>query len=797
MNQDDRWLGDVVAPRTAPPPRARGLADAALAALAHSVLVFDDTGLVIDANSAFLSLSGISDEDSVAALPRDALFVSRPSGAVELLIDVLLGPDAPSRGEASFRRIDGRVLDVSFTAARFGYGGRSLLAVTVADVTAEKCLTCKIHMSREKYRQVVDDHPELLVRLLPDTTVTFANDAFAARLERLPHEIVGQRLDELIDVSAIDGLVAWMHAVTPAEFVGDSADLLALSTGGNQVIWRRRAIFGPDGALLTVQLSGRDGAGVAAAASLAAIGDVAEVHARLRESEDRQRRVLSALQEGVLLIDRRGQILQINAAARAILGLESVAVTHIYQVRQSRVIIDRHGASMPDRALPLAEALRTGCSVEGRILGLLPTSEAVSCRDGAAAVAEAVWLRVNAQPILLPGHQADGALGLLSFTDVTDLVRAEDAMREHRRRLRAVLDHTFAFIGVLDAAGMVLDVNRTALDFIGADIESVRGLPFWETPWWRDDPQAVERLRAGIAAAAAGEFVRFETAHRDPLNKSIIVDFSLSPVRNDSGEVVLLIPEGRDISSLKKTERRLQSAVVAAEAANATKTHFLAHMSHELRTPLNAILGYTEAMMDEIFGPLENDHYREYLRIIHGSGRHLLDLLGDILEVSRIELGQLTVTPENVPLRAVAEEAATILRGRAEDLGVALDLEVEDGLTIWRCDRRHLLQVLLNLGANAIKYTGRCGRVSIALRRQNHDLLVEVRDTGVGISPDALRHIWEPFRQGESSLVSSGGGLGLGLAIVRRLVEAQRGTVAIESALGKGTAVSVSLPANL
>lgn len=764
--------------------KVENLVETAAAAMALPLVVLDEAGRAIDANDAFLEIARLT-APQLSGLSISALFVTHPSGLVEPLIKVLSRAGAPQRGEACLRRSDGRVLDVSYTVGSFMAGGQSLRALTVADVTAEKCLNCKIHISREKYRRVVDDQAELLCRLLPDLTVTFANESFAACFGLLPREIVGLRLDDLLGDSAMTGLKQWVDALTPEDFLSDGLlDLDLPGRDGRPTWWRRRAIFEPGGDLLAVQLVGRDGPMPATAvAQTSGLGLAADALARLRDSEDRHRGIISTLEEGVILVDRTGIILQVNRAAERILDITEGAIGQPIAKLLDRPVIDRSGRPRDRRGLPMDVALRYGKAVGGEILGI-------------RLAKDTIWLRVNAQPILLPGHE--GACGLLSFTDVTDLVLAQDQLEDNKQRLRAILDHTFEFIGLLDVQGTVLDINRTALDFVGVTIEDVRGKPFWDTPWWRHDVAAQQLLRDAVTRAGTGAFVRFEADHLDAEGDPITIDFSLSPMADADGKVFMLIPEGRDITERKLSEQHLEQARLEAETANATKTHFLANMSHELRTPLNAVMGYAEAILSEMFGPLENERYREYLGIIHASGGHLLDIIGDILEISRIELGELELTLSDVALTPLIGEVGALLGTRAAEAGVRLRTEIDPGLKTWPCDRRRVLQMLLNLGSNGIKFTPSGGTVTLSLHVEPSNageiLCITVSDTGIGIPAEHQEVVWQSFRQVAGPMTRCHDGLGLGLPIVRHLVEAHGGTIGMTSVVGRGTTVVARLP---
>jgi signal transduction histidine kinase len=238
---------------------------------------------------------------------------------------------------------------------------------------------------------------------------------------------------------------------------------------------------------------------------------------------------------------------------------------------------------------------------------------------------------------------------------------------------------------------------------------------------------------------------------------------------------------------------RLRAALQAAESANLAKSDFLAKMSHELRTPLNAILGFSEIIKDALFGPLLT-RYREYAGDIHRSGRHLLTLINDILDISRIEAGALKLNEEPVAPAAVIGEVIATLREQSAAAQVAVALEADAELPRLMADLRAVRQMLLNLGSNAIKFTPAGGHVTFAARRANDGLALSVRDTGVGIAPDDLAHVTEPFGRGTSQIAAGVEGTGLGLPITKSLVEAHGGRLAITSVQGEGTTVVLTFP---
>jgi signal transduction histidine kinase len=233
-----------------------------------------------------------------------------------------------------------------------------------------------------------------------------------------------------------------------------------------------------------------------------------------------------------------------------------------------------------------------------------------------------------------------------------------------------------------------------------------------------------------------------------------------------------------------------------AEAANRAKSDFLANMSHELRTPLNAIIGFSDIINQQMLGPVGNDRYLEYILDINVSATHLLSVINDILDLSKIEFGNVPLIEETVDLGATIAACLTIIAERARKGGLALAYEpLETMPTLWG-EQRRIKQILINLLSNAVKFTPSGGSVAIALcRRANDDLTIAVADTGIGIRREDLDIVMAPFRQVDSGLGRRFEGTGLGLPLARAFVQMHGGTLSLDSELGQGTTATVLLPA--
>ena len=242
---------------------------------------------------------------------------------------------------------------------------------------------------------------------------------------------------------------------------------------------------------------------------------------------------------------------------------------------------------------------------------------------------------------------------------------------------------------------------------------------------------------------------------------------------------------------LRRMRDELAVARDAAVQMDRTKTQFLANMSHELRTPLNAILGFSELLKLEVFAARR----AEYADLIHGAGAHLLSLVNDLLDLSRIEAGKLELREQTLDLGELIEECAETVAARARARDLTLVRAVDQGLPRVIGDRRALKQILLNLLTNAVKFTPDGGRIKVAARRSSDELVVAVHDTGIGIAPEDQQAVFEEFRQVGRSYTNKQEGTGLGLTLTRKFVELHGGRIWLESEMGKGSTFTFTIPA--
>ncbi|MCE9649432.1 MAG: hypothetical protein K8R18_07395 [Parvibaculum sp.] len=289
-----------------------------------------------------------------------------------------------------------------------------------------------------------------------------------------------------------------------------------------------------------------------------------------------------------------------------------------------------------------------------------------------------------------------------------------------------------------------------------------------------------------------GEFAHFAIMNL----QAAVIGFLAHFLRLRVNRRLIRMRSEANVREEKLAEALMQAQLyAAAERENKAKTEFLANMSHELRTPLNAILGFSEIMTQQIFGPHGSPKYAEYAGNIHDAGRHLLSLVNDILDLSRIQIDEKSLHVQPVDLKSVCENCLSIIRERAERGSVHLTLQAPGFIPAIETDERRLKQIVINLLSNAVKFTPANGRVTLTIETTGDGkIALRVSDTGIGMSAEELSQAATPFWQAQGGLARNFDGTGLGLALVVELLKVMNGTFALESTPGAGTVASVTLP---
>ena len=415
----------------------------------------------------------------------------------------------------------------------------------------------------------------------------------------------------------------------------------------------------------------------------------------------------------------------------------------------------------------------------------------------------------------VPG--ADGTIISVgaTVTEITDRKRAEDKLAELNRvlvaeiaekerveqqvrRLAAILEASPDFVGMADPEGRVLFLNRAFTESLGRSPE--------REPLTISDCHPVDTVRVihddGIPTAARTGFWRGETEFLTHQGRPIPVSQLILGHSNPEGTLEFYSTIMRDISERKQMETALRNrgeelAVANAELARAArlKDEFLASMSHELRTPLNGILGISEVLQEHVYGPL-NAKQLSALRDLEECGRHLLALINDILDVAKIEAGKVQLEPGAVAVDQLCQASLRMVKEPALKKKITVSLHLDKSVRVFTADERRLKQVLVNLLSNAVKFTAEGGQVGLDVVGDEDEgqVRLTVWDTGIGIPPEDVQRLFQPFVQLDSRLSRQYEGTGLGLALVKRLTELHGGRVLVESRPGKGSRFTVVLP---
>ncbi|MFV9504524.1 MAG: PAS domain S-box protein [Oscillochloridaceae bacterium umkhey_bin13] len=399
-------------------------------------------------------------------------------------------------------------------------------------------------------------------------------------------------------------------------------------------------------------------------------------------------------------------------------------------------------------------------------------------------------------PVLLSATAVYDGAGNFVMTrstviDVSDRRRAESALRESRASLQSFLDTASDLIQILDASGTIRYVNSAWCETLGYRREDVlgRSIYLFVAPNYRDPYRKVRE-----ALLQDGQPRQTEVIFQTSKGAAVVVEGQIWIRQSTEGQAVTNAIF-RDVTRRKQIEEALRVANTEMERALRTKDEFMATMSHELRTPLNAILAVSETLREELHGPL-NPHQHESLGHIETSGRHLLALINDILDLSRVEAGLLDIQPEPVPVNEVCHVSVQFIRAQATQKSLLLQLDLEEAPPIVYADPRRLKQMLVNLLSNAVKFTPPGGQVSLRVtaRSAQNQVTFTVSDTGIGIAPGDQARLFKPFTQLDSRLSRQHEGTGLGLALVHRLITIHGGTITVESAPGLGSHFRLNLP---
>lgn len=376
---------------------------------------------------------------------------------------------------------------------------------------------------------------------------------------------------------------------------------------------------------------------------------------------------------------------------------------------------------------------------------------------------------------------------LIIFRDITLRKVSERLVQKEREILSALLEKSLCGILLIEASGhKIVDVNSIAIQMIGRSKEEIVGNICHQVIC----PAEVGKCPIsdlGLSVDKSEKKIINAQKEIIPILKSVVP----VTIEDEDYFVECFI----DLSERKRTEENLLRAKLEAEAASRTKSEFLTNISHELRTPLNSIIGFSDILLEKIFGDL-NGKQLKYVNNISVSGKHLLRLINDILDLSKVEAGKMELNYSEFSIGLVFDEVKSTILPLAQIKSLEMEFKIGTDFGDIKADRSRLLQILYNLVSNAVKFTPEGGKVSVYCKKNGNRAIFSVTDTGIGISSEDQKYLFEPFKQIDSGMNRQYGGTGLGLALVKQFVDLHKGRVWFTSVQGKGSSFIFELPVN-
>ncbi len=643
----------------------------------------------------------------------------------------------------------------------------------VQDITQSKLAEQTLRESEERYRKAIiaaDAVPYTLD--YASNAYTFIGDGIEKITGYNQAEMSPRLFDSIIEQTSMHGDLGWLttHEATHKVRSGDPNALHAIWRSDFRIRQKNGGIRWLSD--ISVQVLDVRNKPVGSIGILQDITERKKAEQALRESEETYRALFENANDAIFLINPDGELARVNSRCEELLGYSAEEM-------------------MGHRAFDYL--VRNEVSDAGNRMERLLAGEYIPAYERKFRRKDGVEIETEINLSLIRDENRLPKLVQSMVRDITQRKRAEQALRQSEEQNRLLFEESPDAVTLLDDAGHIIRANRAYEELTHMPRKEVIGLTIQKLGLMGEE--SIARLEKAITQA------KIKPENISPVE--YVLNFNDGRQRSIESRIFPLVIDGnthilttsRDITAHKQAEETLRLANAEMERALRLKDEFLANMSHELRTPLNAILGISESLGEQISGPL-NDKQLRYIRVIHESGQHLLNLINDILDLSKIEAGKITLDINKVHLKSVCETSMRMVKELALKKRQEVRFQYDDKVDLIMGDERRLKQMLVNLLSNAVKFTPEGGQFGIEVHGDTHSeqVFITVWDKGIGIKAIDLPRLFQPFTQLDAGLTREQSGTGLGLALVSQMARLHGGSVAVKSEQGKGSRFTISLP---
>jgi PAS domain S-box-containing protein len=714
--------------------------------LSDAVFISNLEGQILEVNDSASKMLGYSKEALQKMNVHDLLLQERRENGLEAMKRLEI--EGAVRGDTKYLTSTGDIIDVEISA-RILEGYHGLAQAVVRDITHRKQMENKLRESEAILSEVCRiariggweiDLESWAVTRTPEILRIYEKELPADLKSGLSIYLPGSReiLEKAIN-NAVEKGESYEHEL---ELISAKGKHKWVRTIGHPVI--------------------QDGKVIKLIGTLQDITDPKEVQEELKRNDERYRALFEQSNDAIFLNRLDGQIVEVNEKACEIFG-------YTKEELQTMNVVDLLPPDLRDAGALAMEKFRKNRFIHINTVYRKANGETFDA-EGSSKVLE--------------GYPN---LALAMVRDVSKQKRAEEKIARSEIKYRSLFEKSNDAIIIHDFNGRILDVNKKTCQTLGYSEEELKQKSILEL----FSPEYKEKVKAAIMEVRATGSTRKETKLIRSDGTFIFLDFNASLLQVQQNTIQAV---GRDITDRIRAEEAMINARIEAETASRTKSEFLANMSHELRTPLNSIIGFSDILIERVFGEL-NERQLKYVNNISISGRHLLGLINDILDLSKVEAGKMELHYSGFSIGSVFDEVKSTLSPLAMVKSLKMDFNMDHDIGNIQADRNRLIQILYNLISNAIKFTPKGGSISVFCKKSGNRVIFSVKDTGIGISPEDQKKLFQPFTQIDSSSSKQYCGTGLGLVLVKKLVELHQGEIYVESEAGKGSSFTFELPA--